>query len=65
MNGFLSNYKAAGYERLSREDDRKDESSSIASQKMIIDSFAKFNNLTIIEHYCDDGFTGSNFAGVR
>ena len=61
MNGFLSNYKAAGYERLSREDDRKDESSSIASQKMIIDSFAKFNNLTIIEHYCDDGFTGSNF----
>lgn len=36
MNGFLSNYKAAGYERLSREDDRKDESSSIASQKMLL-----------------------------
>lgn len=61
MNGLDSNYKVAGYERLSREDDRKDESSSIESQKMIIDSFAKFNNLKIIEHYCDDGFTGSNF----
>lgn len=61
MNGFGLNYKVAAYERLSREDDRKDESSSIESQKMIIESFAKFNNLKIIEHYSDDGFTGSNF----
>lgn len=61
MNGVGLNYKVAAYERLSREDDRKDESSSIESQKMIIESFAKFNNLKIIEHYSDDGFTGSNF----
>lgn len=61
MNSFISNYKVAAYERLSREDDRIDESSSIESQKMIIESFAKFNNLKIIKHYSDDGFTGSNF----
>ncbi|MEE0778263.1 MAG: recombinase family protein [Massilimicrobiota sp.] len=46
---------------MSKEDDRRDESSSIESQKMIIESFAKFNDLKIIRHYSDDGFTGSNF----
>jgi DNA invertase Pin-like site-specific DNA recombinase len=56
-----SKYLVGAYERLSKEDDRRDESSSIESQKMIIESFAKFNNLDIIKHYCDDGFTGSNF----
>ena len=54
-------YKVAAYERLSKEDDRKEESSSIESQRMIIDSFAKFNKFKIIKHYSDDGFTGSNF----
>ena len=54
-------YLVGAYERLSKEDDKKDESSSIESQKMIIESFAKFNQLKIIKHYSDDGFTGSNF----
>lgn len=54
-------YLAAGYERLSKEDDKRDESSSIESQKMIIESFAKFNAIKIVAHYSDDGFTGSNF----
>ena len=58
---FNQNYYVGAYERLSREDDRKEESSSIESQKMIIESFAKFNKLNIIKHYSDDGFTGSNF----
>lgn len=58
---FNQNYYVAAYERLSKEDDRKEESSSIESQKMIIESFAKFNNLKIIKHYSDDGFSGSNF----
>lgn len=62
MNKELNHmYKVAAYERLSREDDRKEESSSIESQRMIIESFAKFNNFIIIKHYSDDGFTGSNF----
>lgn len=58
---FNQKYNVGAYERLSREDDRKEESSSIESQKMIIESFAKFNKLNIIKHYSDDGFTGSNF----
>lgn len=57
----FSNCLVGAYERLSKEDDRRDESSSIESQKMIIESFAKFNNLKIVRHYSDDGFTGSNF----
>lgn len=57
----MTSLLAAGYERLSKEDDRSDQSSSIHSQQMIIDSFAKFNNIKIRKHYSDDGFTGSNF----
>ena len=58
---FNQNYYVGAHERLSREDDRKEESSSIESQKMIIESFAKFNKLQIVKHYSADGFTGSNF----
>lgn len=62
MNTELNHmYKVAAYERLSKEDDRKEESSSIESQRMIIESFAKFNKFKIVKHYSDDGFTGSNF----
>ena len=43
-------YRCAEYLRLSQEDLKKgkqiDESSSISSQRMIIESFAKFNNVT-------------------
>lgn len=54
-------YLCAGYDRLSDADNKTDESSSIQSQKLIIDSFAKFNNLTIVKHYVDDGYSGGNF----
>lgn len=59
MNQLL---KCASYLRLSKEDNIKlDESSSISSQRMIIESFAKFNNFNIAEEYVDDGFSGGNF----
>lgn len=54
-------YKCASYTRLSRDDKNIDESSSIQSQKMIVSSFAKFNNLNIIKEYVDDGYSGGNF----
>ena len=54
-------YLCAGYDRLSDVDNKNDESSSIQSQKIIIDSFAKFNNLKIVKHYVDDGYSGGNF----
>lgn len=55
-------YKCASYMRLSREDDRgSEESSSIESQRMIIESFAKFNGFEKPKEYIDDGFSGGNF----
>lgn len=55
-------YNCASYSRLSKDDIGKiDESSSIGSQKMIISSFAKFNNLNIVKEYVDDGYSGGNF----
>lgn len=58
-------YKCARYLRLSQEDIKKgkqvDESSSISSQRMIIDSFAKYKQLEIVKEYVDDGYSGGNF----
>ena len=54
-------YICGAYDRLSDSDNKTDESSSIQSQKIIIDSFAKFNNLKIYKHYVDDGYSGGNF----
>ena len=54
-------YICGAYDRLSDADNKVDESSSIQSQKIIIDSFAKFNNLKIYRHYVDDGYSGGNF----
>lgn len=55
-------YNCAMYLRLSKEDLKKnDESSSIQSQRLIINGFAKHNNLKIIDEYVDDGYSGGNF----
>ena len=54
--------RCAGYFRLSKEDERSnDESSSISSQRMIVESFAKFNGFQIVKEYVDDGYSGGNF----
>lgn len=52
---------ACMYLRLSKEDGDTTESNSIASQRQIIESFAKNNDITITSEYVDDGYTGSNF----
>lgn len=50
------------YCRLSREDDNtKDLSSSISSQKQLLTSFATKNNFGIYKTYIDDGYSGTNF----
>lgn len=55
-------YNCGNYLRLSKEDlGRNDESSSIQSQRMIIEGFAKHNNLNIVKEYVDDGYSGGNF----
>ncbi|RHM62880.1 MULTISPECIES: recombinase family protein [Coprobacillaceae] len=54
-------YRVGGYERLSKEDERLDESSSIESQRMIIDSYIHQHHMKLVKHYSDDGFSGSHF----
>ena len=54
-------YICAGYNILSDADNKTDKSSSIQSQKIIIDSFAKFNNYKIYKHYANDVYYGENF----
>lgn len=48
---FLIEYICGAYDRLSDADNKTEESSSIQSQKMILDSFAKFNNLKIYKYF--------------
>lgn len=55
-------WKCGGYERLSQADFlKKDESSSIESQRLIIKSFCSFNKMELVEEYVDDGYSGGNF----
>ena len=59
---FMKKYKCGIYLRLSKEDLlNKDESVSIESQRIIIESFCKYHNLEIIKEYVDDGYSGGNF----
>ena len=49
------------YCRLSRDDGTESESNSIANQKKLLSQKAKELALTNTKHYCDDGYTGTNF----
>lgn len=58
----MRKYKCGDYLRLSKEDLlKKDESTSIESQRMIIKSFCKYHNLELVAEYVDDGYSGGNF----
>ncbi len=61
-------YKAAIYLRLSKEDGdfsvsgEKFESDSISNQRLLIQDYLKKHpEITVVQEYCDDGFTGANF----
>lgn len=53
------------YERLSRDDEQQGESNSIVNQKKYLEDYAKAKGFRNIRHFTDDGYTGTNFAGVR
>lgn len=53
------------YCRLSRDDGSEGESNSIANQKKLLSKYAKEHGFGNTKFYVDDGFTGTNFAGVR
>lgn len=49
------------YERLSRDDEQTGESNSIQNQKMYLEEYARQSGLRNIFHFCDDGYSGTNF----
>lgn len=58
----LPQYRAAPYERLSREDGDRLESDSILNQQNLIEDYcARHPEFVPVEHYADDGYTGTNF----
>lgn len=54
-------YNTALYLRLSRDDELQGESSSITTQRSMLQQFAKDNQLNVIDVYIDDGWSGTNF----
>ena len=59
-----NSFKVGLYIRLSR-DDGNIESDSIVSQRSLLNQYVKENNYIVVDEYVDDGFSGTNFAGVR
>ena len=53
------------YERLSRDDEMQGESNSITNQKKYLEDYAVQHSFGNIQHFSDDGYSGTNFAGVR
>ena len=53
------------YCRLSRDDESEGESNSITNQKNILARYAKENGFQNTIFFVDDGWSGTNFAGVR
>ena len=53
------------YERLSRDDDIAGDSNSILNQKLFLQRYADENGFDNTLFLADDGYSGTNFAGVR
>lgn len=52
---------AFSYLRLSNEEAKSGESSSIASQRLIIQNYCHQNGITLVREFVDDGYSGGNF----
>ena len=50
------------YERLSKDDEQKNESVSIAHQKQMLEQYARKNGFQNLHHFTDDGVTGTVFS---
>ena len=55
-------YHAGIYCRLSKDDIGSGESSSILSQKAILEKHVKDNGWQIFDYYVDDGYSGTNYS---
>lgn len=54
-------YNTGLYLRLSRDDELKGESSSISTQRSMLQQYAKEHQLNVVDVYIDDGWSGTNF----
>lgn len=61
MDIVKSTYQTALYMRLSKEDEGTTESSSILTQKKMLEAYANENGFDIYDEYIDDGYTGTSF----
>lgn len=61
---MTKDYKVGIYLRLSKEDERDNESSSIINQRAILLNYIKENDLTYIDEYIDDGVSGTTFNRI-
>ena len=59
------NRTTALYERLSRDDEMQGESNSITNQKKYLEDYAVQQRFGNIQHFSDDGYSGTNFVEVR
>jgi DNA invertase Pin-like site-specific DNA recombinase len=56
-----TNYHAAIYCRLSKDDDQSGESVSIGTQRAILEDYCREQGYPIYKVYTDDGYSGTNF----
>jgi DNA invertase Pin-like site-specific DNA recombinase len=72
QQGYLSNdnltnasngkaYNAAQYMRFSKDDGQLGDSSSIETQRLMLEKFCKDNGYKVYSEYIDDGYSGLNF----
>ncbi|MBQ9181068.1 MAG: recombinase family protein [Bacilli bacterium] len=61
-NSTVANWLVGVYTRRSFDDNEDKESNTITNQKEMINNFiSKENNMTIVDYYIDDGYTGTDF----
>ncbi len=60
----MQNRKVGIYLRLSKEDEKIGESSSITNQRAILLDYIKKNNLEYVDEYIDDGVSGTTFNRI-
>lgn len=58
---ILTNYHAALYCRLSKDDDLSGESISIGTQRSILEDYCREQGYPVHKIYIDDGYSGTNF----
>jgi DNA invertase Pin-like site-specific DNA recombinase len=61
-NSNVAEKITAMYSRLSKDDPNEGESNSITNQKSLLESYAKQNGFGNAAHFCDDGYSGTQWA---